>query len=122
MQEAKEETQKARTIGATQHKTQMRTKARKRRAKALKKARNEEYGSLPKHICRCKHAKSDSGGHPSRNTKEQGKNNEKEEKKNKSPNGPSKRGQKLGGDYVPGRGGLSGLPQGRRDGQGSETA
>ena len=51
MQETKEGDKMPRTtVEKAQNKAQMRTKARKRRAKALKKARNEENSDLPKPV------------------------------------------------------------------------
>ena len=110
------------TGGTGQHKAQMRTKARTRRAKALKKARNEENRSLPKHICRCEYARRGDEGHSQRTTKDRRSTKESKGRRNKSPNGPSKGGHNFGGKNVPGRGGPSGLPQERRDGEGSLTA
>ena len=67
-----------------QNKAQMRTKARKRRAKALKKARNEENSKLPKHICRCRYAERGERGRSPKNNKEWRRSKESRGKKNKS--------------------------------------
>ena len=124
MQETKEADQMPRTTGEkAQNKAQMRTKARKRRAKALKKARNEENSDLPKHICRCRYIERGNGAHsPPRKNKEWRRRKESNGKRNKSPNGPSNKEQGYERSNAPGRGVPSGLPQDRRDGEGSETA
>ena len=124
MQETREGDQTPRnTAEKAQNKAQMRTKARKRRAKALKKARNEENGDLPKHICRCRYIERRNGAHsPPRKNKEWRKRKEPNEKRYKSPNGPSIKEQGYERSNAPGRGVPSGLPQDRRDGEGSETA
>ena len=123
MQETREGDQSPRTTAEKgQNKAQMRTKARKRRAKALKKARNEENSNLPKHICRCRYAEMGGRGHSPKKNKEWRRSKESKSKRNKSPNGPSNKGHDFGGSNAPGRGVPSGLPQDRRDGEVSETA
>ena len=124
MQETREGDQTPRnTAEKAQNKAQMRTKARKRRAKALKKARNQENGDLPKHICRCRYIERRKEAHsPPRKNKEWRKRGQTNEKRYKNPNGPSIKEQSYGRSNAPGRGVPSGLPQDRRDGGVSETA